>query len=347
MISPSYGLGVGGAENQLNKLYNSLKKNLIDVTIISKKKLNCSNLFYPFNFYLKCLMQIIIRKSNIIHIHTFSSPAWIIASLNFLLKRKILIKITLSGKNSRLEKIKNKFFLRLFFLFIFRNRDIFFVAINKRIKKILYKLGVKKENIFEISNGVSINFKKEEVEKKIIKGKDIVYFGRLIKRKDILKILQLIKNKKLFHIKFDIYGEGPEKKFLEEYIKKNNLDNINIYKFKTLPQLLKEIKKYKFSINSSKSEGMSNSILESLSLGVPVICSNIEENRAMVKNNFNGYVYKNNSQLVKILKTCVNIKNYKFISANAIKSVEKFHITDVASKYIKTYQRLNEQNLIL
>lgn len=343
MISPSYGSKIGGAEIQLKKLYKILKNNndKIDIFIISKKSLACSDLLYPYNFYVKSLMQIIKKKINIIHIHTFSSPAWIFAFFNFFLKKKVLVKITDSGNNSRLQKIYNNYLLKILFIIVFKKKDIYFVSINRKIQRVLIKLGIKKKNIFKIQNGVEVKSKHRNIKKNC----DLIYFGRLIKRKSIFEVIKLIYEKKLLYIKFDIYGEGPERKRLKTYIKKNNLKNISINKFINHIELRKKLKKYKFSINASKSEGMSNSILESLSQGVPVICSNIEENRDLIANNYNGYIFKNKNDLSRLLKLIIKNKNYEKISKNALNSVNKFNIIDIAEIYKKKYKNFLLKNL--
>lgn len=129
--------------------------------------------------------------------------------LIFFLK-KILIKITLSGNNSRLEKINSNLLFKVIFNFFFNSKNIYFVSINANIKKILIKNGIKKKNIFNIPNGVEISSKRTVNKKEI----DLIYFGRLIKRKNIFNILNIINERKLEKLKFHIYGEGPERKKL-------------------------------------------------------------------------------------------------------------------------------------
>ena len=334
MISPSYGSKIGGAENQLKKLCQKLNNK--NINIFSKKSSNCSDFFYPYNFNFKILKYVIKKNYEIIHIHTFSSPAWIVAFFNIFLKRKVIIKITLSGINSRLEKINDNFFFKIFFNFIFSSKDIYFVAINENIKKILIKYGIKKRNIFSIPNGVEISLKRPVYKKEI----DLIYFGRLIERKNIVNILEIIKKKKLNKLKFHIYGDGPEKKKIKAYIKINNLKNVLLKNFIKNKEIIKILKKSKFSINASRSEGMSNSILESLSQAVPVICSNIYENKNLIKNNYNGYVFRNNKELFKILKYSIKSKNYKKISINAIHSIQKYNIDKIVKVYLEKYNKL-------
>ena len=106
----------------------------------------------------------------------------------------------------------------------------------------------------------------------------------------------------------------------EKYIKfaeKNNLKNIHFNDYKQ--NIFNIIKKFDLVCHFSRREGMPISILESVAIGVPVICYNIRGNKDIIKNKINGYlinpynisdfekkiiqVYKNNNHL-NILKNC-------------------------------------------
>lgn len=67
-----------------------------------------------------------------------------------------------------------------------------------------------------------------------------------------------------------IYGEGELEQFLKEYINKKGLeDYVEINKFSL--NIHEMIKNYAMFVSSSNYEGMSNSMLESLAIGLPTI----------------------------------------------------------------------------
>jgi glycosyltransferase involved in cell wall biosynthesis len=340
MISPSYGSKIGGAENQLKKLYKKLIVNN-EVKIFSKKTAKCSNFLYPINYLFKIFLRIIINQFDIIHVHTFSSPAWFISLSNILLNKIVIIKITLSGNNSRLEKIKKNNFLKILFKIFFFSKKVYFVSINKDIKQDLIKIGIRRENIINIPNGVEIKTGNVNKNKNI----DIIFFGRLIKRKNLTELIKIINNYKLFNIKFVIYGEGPERRYLIHYIKKNQIKNIFIRKFISNSSIINKLQYSKFSINASHSEGLSNSILESLSQGVPVICRDISQNKLLIKNNFNGYLYTNQKDLLKILTKINNKKiNYKIFSKNCFETAKKYNMEHISNLYTEKYLQIYSKN---
>ncbi len=103
----------------------------------------------------------------------------------------------------------------------------------------------------------------------------IVSIGRLIKRKafdDTIKTIAAVKNKK---VKLIIIGDGPEKEYLEEVIKNENIDDKVI-----LSGYVDEDIKYSYLYNAdlmlmtSLHEGFGIIFMEAMYFGLPVVCSN-------------------------------------------------------------------------
>ena len=328
MVSPSYGISNGGAENQLRILNKYLKKKNY-IKIINKSNLN----FYPLSYFIKIFFEYVKTKYNIIHIHTFNSPAWFVALMSYFFNFKTIVKITLSGNNSRIENIYKNYFLNFVFKIIFNHKKVYFHAITKTIQNKLIKIGINKKQIFYCPNGVEILQK----PKKNNKIKKIIYFGRLIPRKKIFEFTNFYINN--FHLfkKFDfhIYGDGP---YLEKINKLDNINKIKIFKSQSHEQILKTLRKYDICINPSLNEGMSNSILESMSAGLIVIARKNKENKEIIENNQNGYLFKNDKELLKIFK---NLAQNKKILDNANKFVcQKHDIQKIAKKFKDFYLKI-------
>ena len=116
---------------------------------------------------------------------------------------------------------------------------------------------------------------------------------------NFVKVLSENTNKK---VKFYIIGDGPEyNKVSKKLLNYKKLFNYKLLK-KTanLPKFIIS-KNIHFFLNLSSQEGMSFSIMEAMSCGIPVISSNIEANKYLV-NKSRGYI--------------ININNYEksFIS---------------------------------
>jgi glycosyltransferase involved in cell wall biosynthesis len=102
--------------------------------------------------------------------------------------------------------------------------------------------------------------------------------------------------------------------------------------------MLKTLRKYDICINPSLNEGMSNSILESMSAGLIVIARKNKENNEIIENNQNGYLFKNDTDLLKIFK---NLAQNKKILNNANKFIcQKHDIQKIAKKFQNFYYKI-------
>ena len=70
----------------------------------------------------------------------------------------------------------------------------------------------------------------------------------------------------------EIYGDGPEKTKLEQYIFDNNLiDCVVLYP--ATKDVHSKVINAKMFVSTSDYEGLSNSMLEAMAIGLPVICT--------------------------------------------------------------------------
>ncbi len=166
------------------------------------------------------------------------------------------------------------------------------------------------EKIFKCYQGINLQIfeEKQKHDKKI----HILSCGRLVHVKNTLQILNFIQkfsqSVRDYEIIYTCIGTGPDlinvKKTADlklKHVKFNLIENV--------PNLVEFIKKNKidFYINLSKSEGMSFAVMEAMSLGIPVICSDIPGNTEII-NNKNGYVLKSSNDL-EMKKIIEEIKN--------------------------------------
>ena len=336
MISPSFRISNGGAENQLALILLELKKKKIKVDYLNKRKLE---FLYPFFYIIKILIKLISKNYSIIHAHTFNSPTWIIAILSFIFKFKLLVKITLSGKKSRLDRVENNFFLKKIFIFLFKRDKIYFFSITKDIKKRLIKIGISPKNIFFCPNGTIV----KKFHKKKFKKKNLIYFGRIIKRKRIFELVELLEKNRNLDITLNIFGNGPLKNKIYNLIKTKNIKNIFLNKKFKNNKILKKINDFNICINPSTNEGMSNSILEAQSNGLVVIARNTVENREIIKNNYTGFLFKNDFELVRLLRKLNNKKLLETISLRAYKNInEKHNIKSITNRILKFYIKITK-----
>ncbi len=173
--------------------------------------------------------------------------------------------------NSFFNFIKNKliFFLAKYF-YKFAN----IVITNSKFEKKYIKDNFNVKNVIYI-NPPSIN-RVEKSYKNYRKNNDlkkIIYVGRLSKEKGVITILKaLSKIKHKYNFKFEIFGEGIEKKTIKDFIKENQLSKKVLFKGFNKDKS-KIFKNKDLFINASWFEGLPNALVQSLNYNVFPICS--------------------------------------------------------------------------
>jgi glycosyltransferase involved in cell wall biosynthesis len=298
--------------------------------IIKQSYLN-SIFFYHskiYNFLRK-------TKPDIIHFHGL----WKLFHIIFFINAKILnIKIIIQPHGMLLdEAIKSKNFfnylLKLFVLsfYSFFSKNINFIAVTNE-EKISIKKFFKKSNIEVIENPF---FSTHQPSKKI--NKQFVYFGRISRHKNLKLIIESYHKANLSsEWKLLIYGIEDDKNYKNEilkFIKKNNLQNKVYFKNPIFN------KKKKFEIISqsyqnilmSKSEILSLSVLESLSVGTMSIVNS--------KINYPKYI---NNFLIKTKAETLTLSNkIKYLSKNFYKN-NFLQRKKISTKFKKIYFKEND-----
>lgn len=119
-----------------------------------------------------------------------------------------------------------------------------------------------------------------------------VSIGRLDVQKDHITLIRAVHLLLMRHpdIKLTIYGEGPERKHLE-----NTIKNLGLQNSVTLPGLTTNVSEALLQsdlfIFPSLYEGFPNALCEAMAHGLPVIASNIPGNVDIIKSGINGCLF--------------------------------------------------------
>ncbi len=176
--------------------------------------------------------------------------------------------------------------------------------------------------------------------------------GRLVKGKgfqDLIEAFRMInKNKSNTHLL--IIG-GNVKQDISKF-QKQILDLIKLYNIEnnvTLTGMVDNVEDYlecsDLYVSPSYREGLSRSLLEAMSMGLPVIATEIRGSKEVINHMQNGVLYKAkyiNELIKKIDIVSKNEKLQKELSQNAIKTVESFY---TEKKY--TDRQMNVINKII
>ena len=166
--------------------------------------------------------------------------------------------------------------------------------------------------------------------------------GRLSREKGIFVILKALKNlNKKYKFLFNLYGDGPEKKSIEEFIKINNLNKIISLKgFVRNKKLI--FKNADLFINASLWEGLPNALVQSINYNVFPICSDAPGgNMEVIKNGRFGISFKTNDEkdLQNKITKFLN-KRLKLNNKSRIKHLHDYTELKSNQKYLEIINKL-------
>ena len=281
---------------------NRKRKNYKGVHLINLPSVPTKNLDTITHTFLATL-DLLRRKADVIHFHSIgpSLLLWIIK----IFKPKTAVIATFQSQCYRHQKwgVIAKMFLHLGEIMLCAFADLVIVP-----SKILQHYAARRYRLEPVylPNGVTLPKKQPaKLIKKFGLKKDnyIIYTGRLVRHKGIHYLIEayqkLNPNKKLV-----IVGSGSfTKKYVKE-LKELAADNKNIiFTGQQNGQMLNELYSNAYCfVQPSESEGLSIALLEAMSYGLPVIASDISENKEALANN--GYFFANTD--VKDLENSLN-----------------------------------------
>jgi N-acetylgalactosamine-N,N'-diacetylbacillosaminyl-diphospho-undecaprenol 4-alpha-N-acetylgalactosaminyltransferase len=150
--------------------------------------------------------------------------------------------------------------------------------------------------------------------------------------------------KKVPDAKLLILGRGPLYEYFDTYIKDNNLDNnIELLGFK--PNIPDYLKKSKVFVITSYYEGLSNSLLEAMSYGIPVIASDSnggnkevidDKYGILIPDFYNNHDIEDNEKLLakEIIDILNNKKNYEYYSKKSLERAKDFDKNVIIKKWM-------------
>ncbi|WP_445756014.1 glycosyltransferase family 4 protein, partial [Polaribacter sp.] len=205
---------------------------------------------------------------------------------------------------------------------------------------------LKLENVSAIElipNGVNTEC---SIEKNYSHKKRIVSTSRLTPQKNIESLIISFSKLLLYFddIVLCIYGDGPLRENLIFLASSLNIPKERILFFGNVNETKRIFNYGDIFVLPSFVEGMSNSLLEAMSLGIPCVVSNIQENVEVFSNKdaalfFDPY---NNDDFVEKLKVIIESDSlYDYLSFKAKDlSVNKYDIEFIAENYINIYKKL-------
>jgi len=245
----------------------------------------------------------------------------------------------LNYSNNLSNKIKNKL-IYFFAKILYKFSDL--IITNSKFEKNYIRDRFQLHNVICIHPPSIKNIIKNKSNNNYKKILNIIYVGRLSREKGIHVILKALKNlNKKYKFLFNLYGDGPERKSIKEFIKINNLKKIISLKgFVKDKKLI--FKNANLFINASLWEGLPNAMVQSINYNVFPICSDAPGgNMEVIKNGKLGISFKTNDErdLQNKIKKFLT-KRLKLNNKNRIQHLKNYTELESNQKYLKTLNKL-------
>ena len=299
----------------------------------------------------KILPQDIIRlvlfskKNSINIIHAHGKGAGLIARILKIFLNKPLIYTFHGIHTTCLNRLKKYLYILYENLTGWLDDEKVFVSFSEKLQAINLKIFIGKRNRI-INNStkkmIRTQLNREKNNLKIgikNKKKNIISICRLVDQKNIFEIFEIAKNLQFYN--FIVLGNGYLFDKAKNYIESQKIRNVYLLGNK------KDIFKYLYEadlfLSTSLYEGHPISILEAMSIGLPIVASKVTGNVDTIKNNFSGLFYRlgDINEATYCIKKLMKNRNLKLkISNNSFLTHRKlFTIKKMKNEYLSLYKK--------
>lgn len=299
---------------------------------IIEKKINTIIYQDSFNNDFNLIKQetkgIEIHKIVVFH----NTPDAFLQTLNYTVNGKWTIK-------NRIRKFKTKIDFKYRSIKIIKWCDtlILLSEYYKPILKSILGLRYKESKIRIINNPLSISLPINLPQK----TKNICLFvGRLHQQKGIQYLMEIwkeVESNTNNNWELKIVGDGPEKKYIEDYIKKNDLKKVQLEGFQT--NVKNYYKEAPLFLMTSIFEGWPLTLFESMAYGcIPIVFNNFAAAKEIIENQKNGILIENldkskYTEQLNILMTNEDLR--KEMSIKAYQKASLFTIDYLINNWIE------------
>jgi glycosyltransferase involved in cell wall biosynthesis len=173
--------------------------------------------------------------------------------------------------------------------------------------------------------------------------------GRLVKRKGIDLLIRSLKilEKEGFNVVLKIAGEGPERNNLEILAKKLGVNNVIFLGWVPRKELVNLYRNCDVYVHSSYAETIPATIREAMSVGRPIVTTNVGVIDEYLKDGENGFLinkrdeYEFAEAIAKLLSD-ENLR-YKIGLNNRRYALEKFSLRNIIKQWLEVYEETYEK----
>jgi glycosyltransferase involved in cell wall biosynthesis len=302
--------------------------------------------------FLFCLAVYLIKnRRHVSLIHTFQIgyTSFVSILISILLKKPSIMKLASSGWGGDIQRAKKTSFGRIFLFMAKKASRI--ITLSATIEQELMEEKVDSSRLCLIHNGVDL-IKFREIEGKgrlrnklgITDKRTIIYTGRLSPEKGVDFLIRgFSKLDKNLNCQMIIIADGPERKSIVQLVDQYQLSK-SVILLKGVDEVADYLNASNIFVLPSRFEGLSNSLLEAMACGLPVISTMVGGSIDIIEDGINGLLIDvdNEEQLIQAMTHILNDSTMAAtMGRNARKVIEKYYALDkIADRYISLYKDL-------
>ena len=171
--------------------------------------------------------------------------------------------------------------------------------------------------------------------------------GRLHRQKNVqrmLEVLLAIRDQSGLPATARVIGDGPERQKLEDFARRHGLAGaVSFEGWLPRSEVAVAYRSGTVLVQLSSYEGMSNTILEALASGLPVVASRIPENIELIESDVNGFLFGSDQDVSTIAEAILRLyKDPELQSRMSLQSrkgvIEKYTWDRTAEMYENNFQ---------
>ena len=364
VTSDLYPYSIGGLGIHVHELSKEIAKQGHQVTVFTCEKHPelKNNIVNGYNvYYFKSLINSfgnsvspsmlfsLISKVDgfdIVHAHSHLFFSTHMTAFVRKIRKKTPLVVTNHGfVSQRVPMNTQKIILPIIAKWTYSNADAV-ICYTPEMRTEMENWGIGTENVRIIHNGVNTEFFKPL--NNIQKEYDLIWVGRYVPGKGIEFLIQALNElkKQVNNFKVIMVGSGPLKKSIEEMTDKSNLkNNVSFIENISNDEMLYYYNKSKLFVLPSIEEGVPRTILEAMSCGLPVICSDLPQLKTLIDGSGILVPKRDITKIADaVIKIQTDTKIYEKFSKNARYQIAiKYSWEDTVKKTIELYEEVKHE----
>lgn len=360
-------LGIGGAEQQLLELVRGIDKAHFEPLVVTLypgypleseirkipgAKLISINRKGKYDFWVITKILSLLWQKEVDIIHPFLTPATLFGLLPAILYRTPVKIVTERSVQSK-QRLGPRLYLKAE---DFLSRFVDKVVSNSEAgREYVIQRGIPRDRIRVIYNGINLgrlSATDDDVEqvRHLLGvppgGKIVGIMARLSAVKDHVTFLRAaaIISQAMPDTRFALVGDGPLRSYLENLSQELGIASKTVF-FGDQQDVGTYLSAFDIAALTSQREGCSNSLLETMALGKPVVATDVGGNRELVNHGENGLLVPSGNAEAVASATLSLLRDSETAKVMGQRAREKVVSQFSLEKMVQQYQSLYEETL--